>query len=69
MDMMGIVALYIFITLTAAVLFSFAFWLWMLADFLKRRNLKRKMLWFLIILVLNLIGAVIYFLIVKNKKK
>lgn len=69
MDVTDIVMFYMFLTLTAAVIFSLSFWVWMLADCLKRKNFKGRTLWLVIILVMNVIGGVIYFLVIKNKNK
>lgn len=47
------------------------FWLWMLIDCLKRDFKKDadKILWALAIFFLNILGAVLYFFIVKNADK
>ena len=46
----------------------FAFWLWMLVDCLKR-SFKRdyeKIVWVLVMIFLHLLGAVVYYFIVKS---
>ncbi len=47
------------------------FWLWMLIDCLKRDFKKDadKILWALAIFFLNILGAILYFFIVKNEDK
>lgn len=54
----------------ALSLFLFIFWLLMLIDCLKRNfsNSNEKVLWVLLIIFLHLLGASLYWLIVKNKK-
>ncbi|MBI2101183.1 PLDc_N domain-containing protein [Candidatus Woesearchaeota archaeon] len=51
----------------AAVLFLFIFWLWMLVDCLKR-DFKRdtdKIVWILVLIFLHLLGAIVYYFVVK----
>jgi hypothetical protein len=67
MDLTDTVTMYMFLTLTAAVLFCLGFWIWMLVDCLKKKNFDKKRLWTIIILILNVVGAVIYFLAIRNK--
>jgi hypothetical protein len=69
MDMYDITGIYILLTLLGAVFFSFAFWLWMLVDCLKRKKMKKKLLWVAILLFLNIVGSVLYFFAIKNKEK
>jgi hypothetical protein len=69
MDMYDITGIYILLTLLGAVLFSFAFWLWMLVDCLKRKKMKKKLLWVAILLFLNIVGSVLYFFAIKNKER
>ncbi|MAF50989.1 MAG: hypothetical protein CMH64_02755 [Nanoarchaeota archaeon] len=46
-----------------------AFWIWMLIDALKK-NFKGndKLVWVIVLLFSHIIGAVIYFFLVKSKK-
>jgi H+/Cl- antiporter ClcA len=44
------------------------FWVWMLVD-CANRSFKQKTKWIVIIAVLNIIGAVAYYLIIKRKGK
>lgn len=56
----------------AAVAFLFIFWLWMLVDCLKRDFKKdvEKIAWILVLIFLHLLGAIIYYFVVKiNNKK
>ena len=41
------------------------FWLWMLIDCIKR-DFKDKILWIILIVLLHLLGAVLYYFIVKR---
>ncbi|MFA6131953.1 MAG: PLD nuclease N-terminal domain-containing protein [Patescibacteria group bacterium] len=48
---------------------SLAFWVWMLVDCLQRKLAENdKILWMLVIIFGNIIGALIYFFMIKNKK-
>ena len=55
----------------AAVLFLFVFWLWMLVDCLKRDFKKdyEKIVWILVLIFLHLLGAIIYYFVVKVASK
>jgi len=47
-----------------------AFWVWMIVDCVKR-NFKKdneKIVWILVILFAKIVGALIYFFVVKNRK-
>ena len=58
----------IFILLIASV--SVIFWIWSLVDCLKSEWKKPndKTVWLLVILFLNLLGSLLYFLIAKDKQ-
>lgn len=45
-----------------------AFWVWMLVDVIKRdfKDSNEKIIWVLVIIFTHLIGAVLYYLIVKK---
>jgi len=48
---------------------AFGFWVWMLVDCLQRKMAENeKLLWVIILLLGNFIGAILYFFLVKNKK-
>ncbi len=47
-------------------LITFAFWVWMLVDCLKKSS-KDKLIWVLLIVFLNLLGAILYFFIERKK--
>jgi hypothetical protein len=49
-------------------LLAFGFWLWMLIDCLKR-SFKDKLLWVLIMIFLGPLGSILYFFLVKNKRR
>lgn len=55
----------------AFFIFLFVFWIWMLVDCLKRKfkGDNDKLLWALLLIIGGLIGAILYFFIVYNKKK
>jgi len=44
-----------------------AFWIWMLIDaLLYERTTEEKLLWFLVVFLLHIIGAIIYFAVRKS---
>ena len=55
----------------AAVILSFVFWIWMLIDCLKRnfRKDNDKIVWALVIIFLHILGAAIYYFVVKVNDK
>lgn len=61
----GLFALFI---ITVAIL-AFVFWILMIIDCVKRefKNPNDKIVWMLVIILLQLLGAVIYWFVVKNK--
>ncbi|MFC1752598.1 PLDc N-terminal domain-containing protein [Thermoproteota archaeon] len=60
--------IFLFIVLGLAI---FAFWLWMLIDCLVRKDWKgsEQVAWVLVLVFLNLLGAIIYFFAVKAAKR
>ena len=54
-----------------AAAFLFVFWVWMLIDCLKRdfRKDVEKIAWVLVIIFLQLLGAIIYYFVVKISEK
>lgn len=48
-----------------------AFWIWMIVDCAKRnfKNETDKIVWILVIVLAQLIGAIIYFFVVKSSQK
>lgn len=63
---------WIFILVFLIAAFFSILWIWMLVDCLKRKTLKGepftdKVLWALVILLVNWLGAVIYYFCVKKK--
>jgi uncharacterized membrane protein YphA (DoxX/SURF4 family) len=45
------------------------FWLWMLIDCLMRDKFQDKLVWILVLVFLHIIGAIIYYFLVKGKDK
>jgi len=67
----GAVLMVLFIFLLVSIgIFLFVFWILMIVDCATRKfkNDTDKIVWILVILFTNLIGAVIYYFIVKRKK-
>jgi hypothetical protein len=48
---------------------SIIFWLWMLIDCLIRKNLNRKLLWVILIIIFGVIAALIYFFTERKRAK
>ena len=48
-----------------------SFWIWMIVDCAKRtfKNSNDKLVWIVVIIFAKIIGALIYFFVVKNRKK
>lgn len=46
-------------------LLAFIFWIWMLIDCLKR-NFEDKIIWVIVIILLNIVGAILYYFMVKK---
>ena len=75
LDLMGMPYLGLFagfgLAILAAIAFLFVFWLWMLIDCLKRnfKNDIEKVVWVLVMIFLHLLGAIIYYFVVKIHDK
>jgi uncharacterized membrane protein YphA (DoxX/SURF4 family) len=50
-------------------IFLLVFWVWMLIDCLMRRKFEDKLVWILVLLFLNVLGAILYYLLVKSKDR
>ena len=59
----GFIGLLVWLIVAAISLAGFAFWLWMLIDAIKSKGLSdgEKIVWVLVIIFLNFLGALIYF--------
>ena len=44
------------------------FWIWMLVDCLTRKKFEDKLVWVLVLIFLNILGAFLYYFLVKSKK-
>lgn len=56
-----------FIAVILIAIVSIIFWLWMLIDLLKRKNLRDKTAWTIILIFLGALGAIFYFFLVYRK--
>ncbi len=56
-------------SIMALAIFAIVFWIWMLVDCLGRKfkGDNEKLLWALVIIFGGIIGAIIYYFMVKNK--
>jgi hypothetical protein len=73
MDMMlgfGILGLFFGLAVFAVSIFALVFWILMLVDCVKRKfkEESEKIIWILVLVFTGIIGALIYYFIVKNKK-
>ncbi|MFH8092954.1 MAG: PLDc N-terminal domain-containing protein [Candidatus Aenigmatarchaeota archaeon] len=48
-------------------IFAIIFWFWMLIDCLSRKRFEDKLVWVLVLFFLNIIGAILYYFLVKSK--
>jgi len=51
------------------VILAFVFWIWMLIDCLMRKKFEDKLIWVIVILFLHVIGAILYYFLVKSKNR
>jgi len=60
-----------YIIFIALAIFALIFWIFMLIDVVKRKfkNKNEKIIWVLIIVLTGIIGALIYYFIIKKKHK
>lgn len=69
----GVIAiqLILFIGMMVFGLIAMAFWIWMLVDCLKHESSKGndKLIWVLVIVLTNWIGALIYFFVRRPERK
>ena len=69
--LIGLLPLLFLLLGVAISLCLLAFWLWMLIDCLKneKNEENQKLVWALVIILTNWIGALIYFFIRRNERK
>ena len=67
----GIFGLLFGLVVFALSILAFVFWILMLIDCVKRKFKEdtEKIIWVLVLIFTGIIGALIYYFIVKNKKK
>ena len=71
MALEAIIVLFFFALIFLLIIGSFVFWIWMLVD-CARRDYKKsdeKLIWVLIIVFAQIIGAIIYYFVIKRKDK
>ncbi len=62
---------WVLISLIILVILSlWVFWIWMIVDCVKRnfKNDNDKVVWILVLVFLGILGAIIYFFVIKNKQ-
>ena len=67
---MVIMAMLLSFVVGALGLAALGFWIWMIVDCLKKdfKNKNEKVIWALVIIIFNVIGAIIYFFVARDKK-
>lgn len=45
------------------------FWLWMLIGCLQKKKFEDKLVWVVVLISLNILGAILYYFLVKRKKR
>jgi len=63
----GLMAALMFVWIFALI-FAVAFWFMMLVDCLKRKRFEDKLVWVIVLLLLNIVGAALYYFLVKKAK-
>jgi hypothetical protein len=68
---LGAVGIFFGLILAAIGIFAFVFWILMLIDCIKRKfkNDTEKVIWILVLIFVHIIGALIYYFVVKKKNK
>ena len=71
MALEAFIVLFFFVLIFLLVVGSFVFWVWMLVDCVRRDYKKNdeKLIWVLIIVFAQIIGAIIYYFVIKRKDK
>ncbi|MEK6913295.1 MAG: PLDc N-terminal domain-containing protein [Nanoarchaeota archaeon] len=71
MNGFGVTWIFFFLICAGITIFAFVFWILMLVDCVKRKfkDDSEKIIWVLVLVFTGIIGALIYYFIVKNKKK
>ena len=71
MALEAIIVLLIFGLFFLLIIGSLALWIWMLVDCIKRKFKKddEKIIWLLVIILVQAIGAIIYYFVIKRKDK
>lgn len=57
------------LVIVGIVILAFVFWIWMLINCLMRKKFEDKLVWVLVILFLHVIGAILYYVLVKSKNR
>ena len=67
---LGIFIIFAFLAILALILLISCFWVWMIVDCAKREFEKpdEKTVWILVIVLVGVIGAIVYFFAVKSNK-
>ena len=67
---LGIGIIFLILLAVALAVLIFVFWIWMLVDCVQRKfkNDSDKVVWVLLIIFLHILGALIYYFVVKYKK-
>ena len=66
---MGIFGVFLFLIFAGVGIFLFVFWILMIVDCVQRKfkNDNDKLVWILVLIFLHVLGALIYYFVVKRK--
>ncbi len=66
-----LIIIFVWLIVFSLGIIIFVFWLFMLIDCLKRefKSDEEKLVWILVLILTGLIGAILYYFLIKNKKK
>ena len=57
-----------FVSIFVIGLLATVFWFWMLIDLMKRKKFDDKLVWAVVLIFLNIVGAIMYFFMVYKEK-
>lgn len=65
----ALVILLLILLFFAVIISSMVFWIWMIVDCANRKMKENdKIVWILIIVLIGILGAIIYYFVIKRKK-
>lgn len=68
-DQMPVWPFYLMIGFFLMMMVASVFWIWMIVDVVKHEDKEEKMLWVLVVILAQIIGAIIYYFVRKRPRK